>query len=142
MNQERVEEDFKHYKIIAAKRGDLFRAVGWPSKDGLQKIDVAASTMEAAITQAKNLALSNERTWASNAYAKLIGDESINPKIASRVRLAMQSPQRSLRESSCHRCGASVFGTSAIACLDCKWMICPECGHCGCDYSGPINRIN
>lgn len=141
MSQERIEKEFHHYSIVADQQGTRSRAIGWPRKDGLAKIDLLGSTIEDVFKQAKSLALKNERDWASRAYGKLLVDGSIDPKIVSRIKLAVQSLHRSDRENSCHRCGASLFGSSAVACVDCKWMLCPECGHCGCTYSGPIKRI-
>lgn len=38
------------------------------------------------------------------------------------------------RRSICHNCGSTVDWRFNLTCPECKWLICRECGSCGCNY--------
>lgn len=61
-------------------------------------------------------------------------------KIAEMRRQRAEEDRYSLfvdRESTCYACGTPVWKKKHEQCENCRWIICPNCGACGCRYQSP-----
>ncbi len=39
-----------------------------------------------------------------------------------------------VRTKNCHKCGGLLDANYNKRCTKCRWLICPRCGSCGCNY--------
>jgi hypothetical protein len=140
VNTERKTLDFHYYKIIAGKAGDQYRAVGWPKLKELVKVEATSATFEDTLVAVRQAAIQQEREFVQALYQALRTKMQENPHFIAKLEHAQSNRVISARDTHCHRCRLSLFGTSALSCPSCNWLMCPKCGSCNCNYSGPIQK--
>jgi len=153
--KERIEEIYLGLKLIAACRNDgEFQGIAWEKKDG--KFDsiahIKGSSLEDVISKLKktvdmdpqfnkSLIEKQERFKQSliEKHGEFLRRKGISPEGLSAHEVS-RVYDRSHRTTGCYECKSGLDNEIDLECPRCSWIICNNCGACGCGHPqhGPM----
>jgi hypothetical protein len=137
MTENRIIEYYKGFKVVVAYYKEEYQARGHhkiaetvsarkcDSLEDAQKkirllIDSAVELNRESIRQGL---IENHKKWMENKGKQYLGVRAITSF---------------RRTSHCYSCKAGVDNAYDVECAACGWIICSNCGACGCGYASVI----
>lgn len=119
--------DFGQYSIVSAYFRGEFRGKARPARKGkLPEISTTSNSFEGAQLKIRQLAFIE--LMRATLTKKISRGEADALKFGGSKGIS--------RVTHCYKCKTPLAGICDVTCNSCGWLICSNCGSCGCGYSG------
>lgn len=135
MSDNRHEESYKDFSLIAAFHKGQFQGRAWARLPGLANLSAVGTSVPDVLEKLKALA-SAEVGRRTRALRETLPERHRQFIEGRRVEYKGLRPiTRTHRVSHCYNCNATVDNAVDLECITCGWIVCTECAACGCGYT-------
>lgn len=132
MGEERYEENYDDYLLIAAYRGGQYQGRAWAKRKGLDNLSLIGSCVSDVVQRLKQ-AVQEEVRRRSDALRETLPQRHRDLlRRRGHVYQGLRPITRKHRIAHCHTCKLTVDKTVDFECIACGRAICNECAACGC----------
>lgn len=137
MSEQRITEYYKGFQVVAAYYKGEYQARGhhrFAEKISVRKCD----SIDDALTRIKVLIDAEVRSNWENIRSGIIKNHKEWIKQKGKNYAGVRAITSFRRMNHCYSCKRPVDNAYDIECSACGWIICSNCGACGCGYMGGI----
>ncbi len=132
MSEDRHEEDYDNYLLIAAYRGGQYQGRAWAKKKGLDNLSLIGSGVSDVIELLKQAVQAEVRRRSDALRETLPQRHRDFLRRRGHIYQGVQPVRRKHRAAHCHNCKSTVDAALDFECIACGQVVCNECAACGC----------
>lgn len=132
MNEERHEENYDDYLLIAGYRVGQYQGRAWAKRKGLKNLSLIGSSLSDVVERLKQAVQAEVRRRSEALRETLPQRHREFLRRRGCVYQGLRPMTRKHRIVNCHHCKFIVDKAVDLECIACGWLVCNECAACGC----------